>query len=167
MIVNCNNCKKKFNIDSGAIPEKGRLLQCNNCKHKWFFKKKIINEPIQTVLPNTSFEKVEPIISDTIELLDINTKDRFIEEGNFNEDSVQKYEFIENNETTKIETSKDKKINSLLSIIILFIISLIAFFIILDTFQRPIGKIFPKIEIMLYNLYETINDILLFFNNLI
>ena len=46
MIIACNNCHKKFNIDSNLIPDNGRLLQCNSCNHKWFFKKKIINESI-------------------------------------------------------------------------------------------------------------------------
>ena len=37
MIITCQNCKKKFNIDAKLIPEKGRLLQCSNCNHKWHY----------------------------------------------------------------------------------------------------------------------------------
>ena len=42
MIIACNNCNKKFDIDSSLIPDNGRLLQCASCDHKWFFKKNII-----------------------------------------------------------------------------------------------------------------------------
>ena len=37
----------------------------------------------------------------------------------------------------------------------------------MDTFQGPISKIIPNIEFLLYNLYETINDIILFLKDLI
>jgi hypothetical protein len=55
----------------------------------------------------------------------------------------------------------------MLSLIIVFIISFIAIIIVLDTFQKPISKFIPNIEFILYNLYETIKDIVLFFNDLI
>ena len=41
MIVDCNNCNKKFDINENLIPVEGRLLQCSGCNKKWFFKKKI------------------------------------------------------------------------------------------------------------------------------
>ena len=43
----------------------------------------------------------------------------------------------------------------------------IAFIILIDTFKYPISKIVPNIEFILYNLYESIKDIRLFFNDLI
>ena len=48
MIITCNNCNKKFDIDSSLIPDKGRLLQCVSCDHKWFFKKEVLEN---TVIP--------------------------------------------------------------------------------------------------------------------
>ena len=54
-----------------------------------------------------------------------------------------------------------------MGLIIVFIISFIALIIVLDTFQNPISKIIPDIELILYNLYETINDITLFLKDLI
>ena len=65
MIIACNNCHKKFDIDSNLIPDKGRLLQCNSCDHKWFYKKEIINKPIEPI----KIEKAE-----TIDLLDSTTE---------------------------------------------------------------------------------------------
>ena len=44
MIITCNNCNKKFEIDENLIPEKGRLLQCSSCNHQWHFKKEFIHE---------------------------------------------------------------------------------------------------------------------------
>ena len=44
MIISCEKCAKKFNINSDLIPEKGRLLQCSSCEHKWFFKRIQIEE---------------------------------------------------------------------------------------------------------------------------
>ena len=38
MIITCNNCNKKFNIEPSLIPEEGRDLQCGSCHHVWFFK---------------------------------------------------------------------------------------------------------------------------------
>jgi hypothetical protein len=43
----------------------------------------------------------------------------------------------------------------------------VALIIVFDTFQGPISKIFPNIEFLLYNLYETINDVQLFLKDLI
>ena len=31
MIIECNKCNKKFNVDESLIPENGRLLKCSNC----------------------------------------------------------------------------------------------------------------------------------------
>jgi hypothetical protein len=67
----------------------------------------------------------------------------------------------------KLYPSKKKKNYNILSLIILFIITFIAFITVMDTFKSPIGKIVPNIEFLLYNLYETINDIKLFLINLI
>ena len=38
MIIECPNCKKKFELPSNLIPERGRLLQCSACSTKWHFK---------------------------------------------------------------------------------------------------------------------------------
>ena len=38
MIINCENCNKKFNLDINLVNKKGRLLQCGNCNYRWFYK---------------------------------------------------------------------------------------------------------------------------------
>lgn len=171
MIITCDNCKKKFNIDSILIPEKGRLLECNSCNHRWFFKKEIINETLTTKNPNkyekktiVPIDEVEPIEiekSETIELLDKTIKDNFVVE----ESSMKKKN--KDDESAGFQATKSKKKNNILNFIIIFIISFIALVIILDTFQVLISNIVPNIEFLLYNLYETIYDIGLFFKDLI
>ena len=80
MIIACNNCHKKFDIDSNLIPEKGRLLQCNSCNHKWFFKKEIINDSVEAI-------KVEK--EETIELLDKTPKLEVNINNNIQENEIE------------------------------------------------------------------------------
>jgi len=162
MIITCNNCDKKFDIDSNLIPQKGRLLECGSCKHKWFFKKIIKNNLIETINIDKPIEvkidkeELVPIkieASENIELLAEHTQeDLAVEKISIKEDTINKY--------------RNKKSYNVLRLTIVFAISFIALIIILDTFQLPISKIVPNIELILYNLYETIKDIWLFLKDL-
>jgi len=174
MIIICNNCNKNFDIDSSLIPEKGRLLQCNSCNHKWFFKNEITDKPLPIVRikdpaeePKLFKEEMVAFVPDTIEPLDNVSKDITIIKKIPIKDETEENEFKENNDQLEIKISKNKKKNSILGLIIVFIISLTALIIILDTFQKPISYMVPNIEFLLYSLYETINDIVLFFSDLI
>ena len=64
--------------------------------------------------------------------------------------------------------SVNRKINKLnfLNLIPVFIISFIAIVIVVDTFKSPLGKIVPNIELLLYSLYESLKDVVLFFKDL-
>ena len=62
--------------------------------------------------------------------------------------------------------TENKKI-SFLSIILVFIISIAALIVLLDTFKSPVNLMIPNIEFFLDSLYETIKDILLFIQDLI
>ena len=169
MIITCKNCNKNFDLDSNLIPEKGRLLQCNSCNYKWFFEKKIINDDIETLKNTKPNDEVEPFnkkvstyVSDsleTIELSDSITKNSSVQE---------KILFNDKEDKNLInETFVEKKNYNILGLIIVFIISFIALIIVIDTFQKPISSIIPNIEFLLYSLYETFNDIGLFFKDLI
>ena len=169
MIVTCNNCNKKFDIDSNLIPDKGRLLQCASCDHKWFFKKE--------VLENTVSPIDEDISIDNVNIFDQNSSSTDVEESVLNapKDEVEidleketkdKIE-INIDESSQVNTKPKKQKNfKILNIFIVVIISFVAFIIILDTFKYPIGKIVPNIEFILYNLYESIKDISLFIRDL-
>jgi predicted Zn finger-like uncharacterized protein len=177
MIITCNNCNKNFEVDSSVIPENGRLLQCNSCNYKWFFKKEIIKDdvlPIKneavaeepTVALKQNLTKIEAENPETIELLDKVTENASIIEKISIQNNNKKEEITIEDKEENIKTSTNKKSYNILSLTIVFIISFIAIIIVLDTFQKPISIFIPKIELILYNLYETINDIILFFKDL-
>ena len=170
MIITCNNCNKKFDIDSNLIPDKGRLLQCASCEHKWFFKKE--------ALENTVSPIDEDISIDSVNIFDQNSlstnKEESVSDAPKDEVGVDLVEETKEEIKINIDDStqvitKPKKIRNfkILNIFIVSIISFVAFIIIVDTFKYPIGKIVPNIEFILYNLYESIKDISLFIRDLI
>ena len=178
MIITCINCNKKFDIDTNLIPADGRLLQCSSCNHKWFFKKETLNKPVSSFkVSQLADEKVATIedkeflkenlnlgtkeSSKTLGLLDKEIDDTPAKEKIFIKDKT------ENEEVKSPNLIISKKNFNILGLTIVFIITFIALILILDTFQKPISKFIPNIEFLLYNLYETINDIVLFFKDLI
>ena len=153
MIVQCNNCHKKFDLDANLIPEEGRLLQCSACNNTWFFKKKKIETPKEVTKPEIQNNKEEETISPKND--DANSSEK------------PSNDEIENVEGEKIiEPLPDKKNYRILNILVVSIISFAAFIIIIDTFKTPLGKIVPNTELLLYNLYETFRDIGLFIQDL-
>ena len=36
MIIQCENCSKKFQVKDDDIPKEGRMVQCSNCSQEWF-----------------------------------------------------------------------------------------------------------------------------------
>ena len=143
MIISCEACNKKFEIDSNLIPSEGRTLQCGSCNHKWFFKKKVEKKKkIILEKPEEYIEKKLP--EDTEELI------------NEAEKAISK----KNNIRSK------KKTISILSFLIVFVITLTAIIILADTFKNTIKIFIPRFDIILDNLYETLKDIILFFKDL-
>ena len=150
MIISCNECHKKFEIDSNLIPDEGRLLQCSSCSHKWFYKKKI--EEKTKVIPKT--QEIKEDKSETI-IKKINNID-ILKETDSSKTIKRKHSY---------SYAKSNKLNSL-NFILVFVISIAALIIILDTFKSPISLIIPDIEFVLENLYETLKDIALFIQDL-
>tara|TARA_B100000780_G_C21105497_1_gene446334 strand:+ start:107 stop:574 length:468 start_codon:yes stop_codon:yes gene_type:complete len=155
MIIICNNCNKKFEVDSNLIPQNGRLVQCNNCNNKWLYKKEITNKPVTNVEnQNLNIKKTE-----STKFLDDEIDDNLVTEKIIDKK--------ETNDEINSEIKSIKKNYNILKPIIVFIISFIGLVIILDTFKSPISKMIPNIEFMLYNLYESIKDFFLFIKDLI
>ena len=153
MIVQCNNCHKKFDLDANLIPEEGRLLQCSACNNTWFFKKKKIETPQELTKPEIQNNKEEETISPKKDHVNSSEKSSNDEIENVKEEKI-------------IEPLPDKKNYRILNILVVSIISFAAFIIIIDTFKTPLGKIVPNTELLLYNLYETFRDIGLFIQDL-
>ena len=128
-------------------------------KHNEYLNKFLSDE--KTILPIDKVEPIEIEKSETIELLDQTIKNDFVTE----EITIKSTNKVDN--FLEPHKSKSKKNYNILSSIIVFIVSFIALIIILDTFQDPISNIVPNIEFLLYSLYETIYDVLLFFRDLI
>ena len=170
MIITCNNCNKKFDIDSTLIPDKGRLLQCASCDHKWFFKKEALEKKISPINEDTSIDNVNIFDQNNSSINDeesvLNTPiDE--DEVDLEEETKEKIEINIDESLQKNIKPKKQKNYKILNILVVIIISFVAFIIIVDTFKYPIGKIVPNVEFILYNLYESIKDISLFIRDLI
>ena len=159
MIITCPNCNKQFKIDNSLIPDEGRDLQCGSCNHIWFYN---IQEKNNEVL-----ELKQEITSEDIETKAENKEEK-IEEKQPQEEII-KTEI--NNKKKEKNTTTLKKIENkgskFFSYLIVFIISFVALIILLDTLKTPLINVFPGLEIILFNLFETLQDIKLFIIDLI
>ena len=162
MIIECTNCNKKFRVDDDLIPEDGREIICGSCNYAWYFK------------PEKTSEKSLVLDNEMIDL----QKKTDQNDTNFHED-FSNFKFEKNPKNNQIEISKetnvDFKINkknkysktsNFFSYLIVFIISFIALIILVDTIKSPLINIFPGLEIVLFNLFETLKDVRLFITDL-
>ena len=147
MIIECPNCNKKFEIDPNLLPNDGRLLQCGSCNHKWFYKLNIVEEKNEEQIKTKIKPNVE--ISKEDKNLSLNTETK-----------------IEIEKTSKAK-KKDKVKTNYLNMLLVIIITLIAFILVLDTFKDQLNSIFPNISFFLDNLYQSLEDIKLFILDLI
>ena len=144
MIIDCPDCNKKFDIDQNLIPANGRLLQCGSCNYKWFFELKINKDikPPKNILP----ENTETIIQEA-------------------ESGLEKK--IDKDIPEKINKKKVRNNVNYLNVFFIMLLSTVALILILDTFEAQISLIFPDINLLLDNLYQSIIDIKLFTLDLI
>ena len=161
MIISCPSCEKKFEIDATLIPKKGRTLECGSCGNRWFYKIKadIQNKTNQTteriISKETSKFNKPPNITNNEYKNIVNTK------------NLKQFKNDKLNEEKNIHKVSNFGLKSVLSILIVGIISFISFVILLDTFKNPLIKIYPGLELVLFNLFETLKDIFLFVENLL
>ena len=165
MIITCPNCNKQFKIDNSLIPDEGRDLQCGSCNHIWFYN---IQEKNNEVL-----ELKQEIISEEIESK-VENKDDKIEEKQQSEEIIKteinnkkKEKNSEKQKNTTTLKKTENKGSKFFSYLIVFIISFVALIILLDTLKNPLINVFPGLEIILFNLFETLQDIKLFIIDLI
>tara|TARA_Y100001980_G_C14296130_1_gene125329 strand:- start:42 stop:506 length:465 start_codon:yes stop_codon:yes gene_type:complete len=154
MIIDCPRCKKKFEVDSNLIPEKGRLLKCGNCNHSWFFDKtkiietKVINIPKDNIkTPKKDLTKQKNVIK--------------------NSQSIIKRNIKKSSAIVKYEKKSEFSFSIFLSYIVVSIITFIAIIIIIDTFKNPLYDKIPQLEFILTSLFETLKDIKLFIKDLV
>ena len=167
MIIECINCNKKFEVDPDLIPITGRNIQCGSCNHIWFFKKEKqleinlsetktnhVKKTIKVEIPKLT----ENIIIEAEKNFTISKEKKNLENSNLPNDKNYHHKYIDKDKNT---------IGNLFSYFVVTIITFIGLIILLDTFKKPLVKIFPKIEIFLFNLYETLKDIELFIKDLV
>ena len=149
MIIICAFCKKKFEVDSNQIPEKGRMLKCGSCDQTWFY------DPTQV---NNFRTKIENEISKEISTDDIDKFEENISE-NLDEKDIK--------ESEKKHAKKNSfSLSKILSYLIVMIISFVAVILVIETFKSQLINIFPGLELILYNLFESIKDVVLFIKDL-
>ena len=147
MIIVCPCGEKKFEVDENLIPDKGRLLKCGSCDQTWFFNK-------------NANEQTEPLI-------DKPTKEKKILYTDENNDkSVPNTPIKPGSELVKYKPKYNFTFGKFLSYIIVSIITFVAIIVVLDTFKNPLSNIFPNLELVLYNLFETLRDLILFVKDL-
>ena len=150
MIISCPNCKKKFLIKDNLISSKGRDLQCGTCKHVWFYK--VENENSSPLTLDEDLVKNE--ITDNLPKKEIK---------NITDNNKSTIREKTKNEEKKIKViSNEKTGGKFFSYLIVLIISFVALIILVDTLKTPIINVFPGAEIILFNLFETLQDIKLF-----
>ena len=149
MIITCPCGEKKFEIDAALIPNEGRTLKCGSCDHVWFYKKE---EQIDNYV----------IEEKTLEIGDKSTTTKSPIKSN--EKSKK-----ESNDKALVKYQKKEVLNlgKVFRYILVIILSLITLIVLLDTLKVPLSNIFPNLEFILFNLYETLRDISLFLKDLI
>ena len=147
MIIVCPSCGKNFDVDEKLIPDNGRLLKCGSCNQTWFFNKNVS-------------EQTHPLIDKPAKQKKILYKDENLDK------SVSKAPIKPGSELVKYKPKYNFTFGKFLSYIIVSIITFIAIIIVLDTFKDPLSNIFPNLELVLYNLFETLRDLILFSKDL-
>ena len=142
MIVECPSCGKNYKVDDSLIANNGRLVQCSNCNNKWIVKKEIKIDEVERDnqnLTNNKQTNKENTISP-----DINT---------------------ESNHVSETEKPLEKKIG-FFSILIVFLISLFALFLFLETFKYQISLKWKNFDIYINNIYEIFDYMLILIKDL-
>ena len=140
MIISCEKCNKKFELDINLIPETGRLLQCGSCSYQWKYKPERKKNNINQI----------KVLKNEVK----NTETKIIKKP-YKSKSVEN---TQKNDSTRI---------AFLNLILVIIISFFALILIAETFKIQISQFIPNLDFYLSSLYESLKDIFLFFEDLL
>ncbi len=167
MIITCPNCKKKFNIDPTLIPEDGRDLKCGSCNYVWLYKiDDVSSKPLTFNENNNKDNEIELDKVETESDVQVEINQAIHTKINKKNEDINTKKFQEKKKTISKDKSK-KTVGNFFSYLIVFIITFVALIILLDTLKTPLINVFPGLEIILFNLFETLRDIKLFIIDLI
>ena len=162
MIIQCENCNKKFEIQDNLIPDDGRLLECGSCDHQWHY------TPI-TKLELTDEVPIKDEPTDEVPIKDEPAEELIIKKTKKKNKIIQKIdendadnEIVQTNENI---TTKEKNI-SFINFLLVAIISFVAIVILVDTFKNQIAYVIPNISLYINELHEILRDIFLFIADL-
>ena len=155
MIIVCPCGEKKFEVNSNLIPEKGRLLKCGSCDQTWFFNK---NDKI-----NVETESIEIPINNQ---KNYNTPKSSEKNKTINDNLSNLSKDNKGSELIKYQAKSNFSFVKILNYLIILLISFTAIIIVLDTFKDPLSVFFPNLELLLYSLFETLKDLVLFIKDL-
>ena len=165
MIITCPNCNKQFKIDSSLIPDGGRDLQCGSCNHIWFYNVQEKNNEVLELKKEINSEDIETKAENKEDKIEEKQQLEEIIKTEINNKKKEKNSKKQKN-TTKLKKTENKG-SKFFSYLIVFTISFVALIILLDTLKTPLINVFPGLEIILFNLFETLQDIKLFIIDLI
>ena len=165
MIITCPNCNKQFKIDNSLIPDEGRDLQCGSCNHIWFYNIQEKNNEVLELKQEIISDEIEPKVENKDDKIEEKQQPEEIIKTEINSKKKEKDSVKQKNTTTLKKT--ENKVSKFFSYLIVFIISFVALIILLDTLKTPLINVFPGLEIILFNLFETLQDIKLFIIDLI
>ena len=152
MIIQCENCNKKFEIQDNLIPDDGRVLECGSCAHQWHYR------------PITKLE-----LTDEVQIKDEPAEQLIVKKTKKKSKIIKKiYENDADDEidqTNEIITTKEKNI-SFINFLLVGIISFVAIVILVDTFKNQIAYVIPNISLYINELHEILRDIFLFIADL-
>ena len=80
-------------------------------------------------------------------------------EQNFKQNKVD-FTKKKGTELVKYSSKSNFKIGKFFRFLVVLIITFVAAIIILDTFKNPLSVYFPNLELILYNLFETLRDLI-------
>ena len=166
MIIQCENCNKKFEIQDKLIPDDGRLLECGSCAHQWHYTpitKLELTDEVQTKVDEVQVK------TDEVQIKDEPAEQLIVKKTKKKSKIIKKiYENDSDNEidqTNENITTKEKNI-SFINFLLVGIISFVAIVILVDTFKNQIAYVIPNINLYINELHEILRDIFLFIADL-
>ena len=130
MIIQCQNCSRKFLVNDEDISKEGRMVQCSNCSQEWFQTSIKVKAPVKR-----KRKRVKKKIGE----VEINSIQKIIDPSS--EDSVT-------------EIYKPKRGLSFFGYIFLLIIITLSAIGVLKTFENDLINYFPKVEYI----FELLNE---------
>ena len=187
MIIECKNCLKKFTVNNSDIPNKGRTVQCSNCSTQWLqmpITPSVTSADLDIDNVNQDPSKNEFMASDGknykflgnqwAEVLPSGKAGRLARKKISKElsnligrEQVKKNKTIKkSNQLTNQYQEIEERGMGIFSFLIVFVTSVAAIILLLDTFKNQLIPFFPDLDNYLVYIFETLNNIYIIIKDL-